>query len=153
MKPFHFCGKRWYHQSISSQIYIIGDVGQLWLLELGSRNIFVHPQVPFLDGLVLADRVELVLILQLDGGDAVGMSFEVDTFLDLSQIPGLDGAVVPARKHPSLRRAKLYHPYAGLVLTDGRSLMVRPVLWDLCQFYLHHRTATFKSLEQVTRDL
>ena len=97
-------------------------------MELGSRNIFVHPQVPFLDGLVLADRVELVLILQLDGGDAVGMSFEVDTFLDLSQIPGLDGAVIPARKHPSFRRAKLYHPYAGLVLPDGRSLMVRPVL-------------------------
>ena len=58
--------------------YIIGDVGNLGLLQFGGRDILVHPQIPFFDGLIFADRKQLVLILHFECTDTAGVTFQID---------------------------------------------------------------------------
>jgi hypothetical protein len=87
----------------------------------------VRPEIPLPDGLVFADRVQFVLILQLDGSDAVSVTLEVDTSLTLGHIPDLDQAVIPTGNNLALGGTELDHPDTGIVLAYAAALVVLEV--------------------------
>lgn len=152
-KPYRFCARPRCDQSQSKHTYIVGNIGQLRILQFACSDTLASPQVPFLYSHVLADRVQLVVVLKLECAHALSMAFQVSAFFVLSDVPYFEQAVIPTRKDSGLLRVELDHSDRGIVFSDYRCLVLAKALVDFCKFNLNLNTNTLRSLEQVNTPL